>query len=52
MTRTAGDRIEVKPSNTIYTALVAIALAVVIVGVVVVFMRAATVFPADMGLLK
>jgi hypothetical protein len=52
MSRTAGDRIEIKPSNTIYTALVAVALVAVVIGIVVVFMRAATVFPPDMGLLK
>ena len=51
MSRVAGDRIQVKPSDTIYTALVVIATAIVLTGVIVVFMRANTVFP-DTGLFK
>ena len=52
MSRTTGDRIAVQPSNTIYTALVAIALACVLIGCIIVFVRAATVFPPEMGLFK
>lgn len=47
MTRSAtgGDTVVVKPSNNVYTVLAGIGALVVILGVVVVFMRANTVFP-------
>jgi hypothetical protein len=51
MTRsTAPDVIEVRPTNNVYTVLVVVATLVVILGLVVVFMRANTLFP-ETGLL-
>jgi hypothetical protein len=49
MTR-GTDVIEVKPTNNVYTVLVVVATLVVILGLVVVFMRANTLFP-ETGLL-
>jgi hypothetical protein len=45
-----GEPIVVKPSNNVYTALLGAAAAVVAIGLVVVLMRAATIFPGQ-GLL-
>jgi hypothetical protein len=39
-----GDTITVKPTNNIYTALAGVALVIVILGLVVVYLRANTLF--------
>jgi len=39
-----GDTITVKPTNNIYTALAGVALVIVILGLVVVYLRASTLF--------
>ena len=39
-----GDTVTVKPTNNIYTALAGVALVIVILGLVVVYMRANTLF--------
>jgi hypothetical protein len=39
-----GDTVTVKSSNNIYTALAGVALVIVILGLVVVYMRANTLF--------
>lgn len=47
MTRGAvGERVEVAPSNNIYTALAGIALLVVIIGLVIIIKQANILFPA------
>lgn len=51
MSRAAtGDVVKVAPSNNIYTALAAVGLLATILALVVVFMRASTLFPPS-GLL-
>ena len=50
MSRIAGgDRIEVKPSNNVYTALAAVGMLAVILAIIVLFVRASTVL--EQGLL-
>jgi hypothetical protein len=44
MARAAGDTVVVRPGNNIYTVLVVVATLVVILGLVVVFIRANTLF--------
>jgi len=45
MSRAAtGDTVVVKPSNNVYTAMLAVALLAQIIALVVVFMRAQTLF--------
>ena len=39
-----GDTVTVRPTNNIYTALAGVALVIVILGLVVVYMRANTLF--------
>jgi len=41
----AGETVVVKPSNNVYTALAVIGTVVVAIGLVIVFMRANTLFP-------
>lgn len=42
---TAGDTVVVKPTNNIYTVLAAVALVVVILGLVAIYNKAAALFP-------
>jgi len=47
---TGGETIVVRPTNNVYTVLAAAAVVVEIVGLILLFMRAGTLFP-DGGLL-
>jgi hypothetical protein len=53
MTRAASsDRIEVKPTNNIYTALAVVAVLVNLITFILIFMRWSAVFGANQNLFK
>lgn len=45
MSRIGQETIAIKPQNDIYTALLAVALVTLIIGLIILFVRAATLFP-------
>lgn len=42
---TTGDTVVVKPTNNIYTVLAAVAVVVVILGLIAIYNKATTIFP-------
>ncbi|MFN4241784.1 MAG: hypothetical protein ACK4PI_00950 [Tepidisphaerales bacterium] len=45
MSRIGQETIAIKPQNDIYTALLAVALVTLIIGLIILFVRAASLFP-------
>lgn len=45
MSRPGPEPIAIKPQNDVYTALLAVALVAVLIGLIIMFVRAASLFP-------
>jgi hypothetical protein len=47
MSRSSPEPIAIKPQNDVYTGLLAVTLVAVIIGLIILFVRAATLFPGE-----